>query len=120
EQVRSWWSPGLRPRSIAVLLTRSNADGRAESIVADLRDAGIPVFWTHEDSGSKREVGAAEEAVIVSTVHSAKGLEFPRVIVADFGAQVRDDSRKLLYVGFTRAVDELTVVVDRTSPFRSD
>ena len=53
---------------------------------------------------------------MLSTVHSSKGLEFPKVIVTgmtegksiDTDRRVRD--RKLLYVGFTRAVDELAVI----------
>jgi ATP-dependent exoDNAse (exonuclease V) beta subunit len=58
----------------------------------------------------------------VSTIQSAKGLEFPNVIVCGLGARDNDHitARKLLYVGFTRAVDQLSVIASADSPFRSD
>ena len=60
--------------------------------------------------------------MIVSTIQSAKGLEFPDVVVCGLGAPDGDltAARKLLYVGFTRAVDRLAVVVGADSPFRDD
>ena len=39
------------------------------------------------------------------------------------GLGVRDDlitARKLIYVGFTRAINDLTVIVGKDSPFRDD
>lgn len=54
-----------------------------------------------------------------STIASAKGLEFNRVVVAGLGGR-RDDlisGRKSLYVGFTRAVEELAVVSSKDSVF---
>jgi hypothetical protein len=119
-QVRDWYDPQLRPRSIAVLLTTTDGAKRGQRIVAGLRAAGIPTFWTHEDDWSKDRIGQADEPVVVTTIHSAKGLEFSRVVVAGLAHGLRDEPRKLLYVGFTRAIDELTVVVDRSSPFTRD
>ena len=64
-----------------------------------------------------------DEPVIVSTIQSAKGLEFPKVVVCGLGSSFDRDpqgataTRKLLYVGFTRAVDELTVVTTADNPF---
>lgn len=120
ERVRTWLRPGMPARSIAVLLTRANERGGARRIVEELRGQGVPVFWTHETDRSKDELGAAGEPVVVSTVHSAKGLEFPRVVVADLGSRESSDHRKLLYVAFTRAVDELAVVAARSSPLTRD
>lgn len=118
EQVRAWYRPDLRPRSIAVLLP-GQANGKA--IVSRLRAADIPVFWTHEEKKSKDLIGSTDEAVVVSTIASAKGLEFPRVVVAGLGSRVPyEDARKVLYVAFTRAIDELTVIADRTSPLAAD
>jgi superfamily I DNA/RNA helicase len=75
-----------------------------------------------DNKPNKAQAGSTDAAVIVSTIQSAKGLEFPQVIVCGLGA--RDDdlitARKLLYVGFTRAVDRLSVVAAADSPFRSD
>jgi hypothetical protein len=118
DQVAAWYRPDLRPRSIAVLLPRHHG---AQAIVERLRAADIPVFWTHETSKAKAEIGSSDEAVVVSTIASAKGLEFPQVVVAGLAQSVpHEDVRKLLYVAFTRAIDELTVVADRTSPFAAD
>ena len=56
--------------------------------------------------------GSVNEPVIVSTIHSAKGLEFDRVVIAGLGGRTDDlvSARKTLYVGFTRAIHELAVV----------
>ena len=49
----------------------------------------------------------------LGTVHSAKGLEFPHVIILDGGwsmdVKTMDDERRLYYVGMTRAADTLTL-----------
>jgi superfamily I DNA/RNA helicase len=112
-------------RSVAILTGDQPGErsGRSQAIVRALEAANLAAFWAtdpkHKDN--KDHVGSALEPIIVSTIHSAKGLEFSKVIVAGLG--VGDDpttARKLLYVGFTRAVDELTVVVDRESPFLYD
>jgi hypothetical protein len=109
-------------RSIAVLYgERSPGDSdRGEAVSAALDAAGISHFWVTDPKSqdNKHRAGSAEEPVIVSTIHSAKGLEYPHVIVCGLG--VRDDeitARKLLYVGFTRATSDLTVVTDSASPF---
>ena len=66
-------------------------------------------------------VGSVDEPVILSTVHSAKGLEFRNVIVCGLGMKTdKTTARKLLYVGFTRAVDQLEVITAKSSPFCSD
>ena len=76
------------------------------------------MFWTHERnagrSDAKDKIGAADEPVVVSTIHSAKGLEFSRVVVAGLDHRLHEDQRKVLYVAFTRAVDELAVVAETT------
>ena len=109
-------------RSIAVLYgarTKGDPD-RGEAISAALDAAGISHFWVTDpkNKDNKNHAGSAEEPVIVSTIHSAKGLEYPHVIVCGLG--ISDDevtARKLLYVGFTRATNDLTVITDETSPF---
>ncbi len=71
-----------------------------------------------KERDNKHMAGSTDEPVVVSTIHSAKGLEYPHVIVCGLGA--RDDqttARKLLYVGFTRATHHLSVVTHRGSPF---
>jgi superfamily I DNA/RNA helicase/mRNA-degrading endonuclease RelE of RelBE toxin-antitoxin system len=70
-----------------------------------------------------REIDLASRQVKVMTLHSAKGLEFPIVCLADLDAMARfmpeddeefyewqSEKRRLLYVGMTRAMRGLLVV----------
>jgi hypothetical protein len=120
--VRAAW-----PGSVAVLHGEPQRDRplRPARLVAGLRAAGLPVFWVSDPDapGNKDLAGSAAGAVVVSTIQSAKGLEFDDVVVCGLGARGGADlttARKLLYVGFTRAVERLTVVVARSSPFHDD
>ena len=63
---------------------------------------------------------AERQRLVLATVHSAKGMEYPHVIVLDydlFGPRVGDDNGdraqqecNLLYIAITRAMDRLTLV----------
>ena len=87
--------------------------------------------WEAETDGAELPVGAFSaylvdalreagrdqrlgEGVHLGTVHSAKGMEFPVVILLDGGWQThyqndREEERRLFYVGMTRARDSLVV-----------
>jgi superfamily I DNA/RNA helicase len=74
------------------------------------------------------EVEASSGAVTVSTIHQAKGLEWPAVVIADLKEGVfpskrsaRSESgiieeRRLMYVAMTRAKDRLVLCADPVSP----
>ncbi len=53
--------------------------------------------------------------VTVSTMHKAKGREFDRVVVSLSHRKKQDEWLRLLYVAFTRAKEELTVVTSDAS-----
>lgn len=60
----------------------------------------------------------------LSTIHGAKGLEWPSVVVAGLRveefprkSEPLDEERRLLYVALTRAKDYLTLIGDEASPF---
>jgi hypothetical protein len=94
-----------------------------EEMAKALREAGIPVEWLGEDKG-KRTYRPTENSVKVLTMHSSKGLEFPVVAIPGLGflpGPDRDpeEEAKLLYVGMTRAMDQLIMTWHKDSPFVS-
>jgi superfamily I DNA/RNA helicase len=126
DHVKRLYAPRSRSRSIAILYgeqTPGEKGYRPKLLARALDATSIPYFWVTDPGNreNKALVGSTDEPVILSTIMSAKGLEFPNTIVCGLG--VREDSltaRKLLYVGFTRAVDHLTVITTKRSPFCTD
>ena len=69
------------------------------------------------------ETGDSKERVLLMTLHSAKGLEFPHVYITGMedgifpssmaidgeDSEAEEEERRLAYVGITRAMDELTL-----------
>ncbi len=116
ELLRDWYQPGLPPKSIAILYPSSWERGfhKASALREALGNAGIPVFWLGDtrDKTAKSRFAHAVEPVILSSIHSSKGLEFPDVIMC--GVHRENDSadvnRKLAYVGMTRATTRLAVI----------
>lgn len=133
--------PGRRWSSIAVLartnahLTRFTAALDEEHVpwriagadlapASDVRaeTAGAPVAdGDGADAPTARAADAAPrgDAVVLSTFHRAKGLQWPAVFVTGLAdglvplvssrtKAARDEERRLLYVALTRAEDELT------------
>lgn len=129
-QAQRWYTDRSPSRSIAVLVGHNSDGGARESRIVDaLRESGVPTFWATDwkQQGNKDVVGSAIEPVIVSTIQSAKGLEYPKVVVCGLSAPNDDGSadaaiatRKLLYVAFTRAINELAVVTNSSNPFAAE
>lgn len=122
-QVRAWLTADSSPRSVAVLYA-THGDGRPFKLRTALRQSGLDAFWLSDpqDRGARDRLNAAREPIVMSTIHSSKGLEFPRVVL--FGEPKQeldpDSNRKLAYVAMTRAMQELSVVVSRSHPFLDD
>ncbi len=118
-------------RSIAVLYLDGRTDDRAEQLDQRLREIVPDLLWSNAmrapgSADPKELLGSTESPVVLSTIHSAKGLEFPAVIVCGLGGRpgsgatrLRQD-RRTLYVGLTRAQDELVVVVRSDDMFLVD
>jgi len=126
EQVKEWLAPGLRPREIAVLYGTAYEAGtnRAQLILSTLENERVDVFWLSDpnDKAARDRLPTARAPVILSTIHSAKGLEFPCVVLCGIwrSKEDADANRKLAYVGMTRAREKLTVVSLRDHPLADD
>ncbi|MDB5161390.1 MAG: pcrA [Candidatus Saccharibacteria bacterium] len=99
------------------------------SVAAEYHDAGLSGFL--EEVALVSDIDSAEfgnDTVMLMTLHSAKGLEFPAVFItgleesilphsrALYDANEMEEERRLMYVGMTRAREELYLIyaVERT------
>lgn len=111
------------------IIVRTN-DG-AKQCAAGLHALGVVAAMVNRDS----PIDLGGDAVHVITAHSAKGLEFPAVIVPDVSdrnypgvagdaasqEQVReseDAAKRLLYVALSRACQRLVMITDSEDPSR--
>jgi superfamily I DNA/RNA helicase len=110
--------------SIAVLARNVS---RLSSLAGALRRAGVPITMY-----SAYDFALGSPTVKLSTLHSAKGLEFPVVLIAgldagtvpaivtdedpDTRAEAEGNERRLLYVGMTRAMQELFLLAAKVTP----
>ncbi len=92
----------------------------AKGAPADLRDFLAAFALQDQNDREEDRSQAGEAAVVLLTVHAAKGLEFPTVIVVGLERglfphlraiqdHTIEEERRLLYVALTRARDELVV-----------
>ena len=90
------------------------------SVAAEYQDVGLAGFL--EEVSLISDIDSADlgsDAVVLMTLHSAKGLEFPAVFItgleegvlphsrALYDANEMEEERRLMYVGMTRAREEL-------------
>jgi hypothetical protein len=112
--VERYTGQGVPERDIAVLYPRKQRD-RIDGLFAALKQVGEVCWLTNELDPTARDAFLTRPGVRLTTIHSAKGLEFPVVILAALdqlpnprrGDEVGDSN--LLYVGLTRAMDHLVV-----------
>jgi ATP-dependent DNA helicase RecQ len=108
--VNPWWL------SLKKLLT----DWQTETA-----DAGVPAAecleFVYESLADQRRERRLGQGVLLSTIHSVKGMEFGHVIILDGGwtGQDREEQRRLLYVAMTRAKETLCLMQrsDCRNPF---
>lgn len=94
------------------ILCRTNQTVR--EMIYRLEQKGISAVTFKQGDNSNQELQEKinSQSVKVLTIHSAKGLEFPKVIVAESRWRSAEDLR-LMYVAATRAEDELYWVKGR-------
>ena len=98
---------GMAWRDMAVVYRAEDYDFRP--VLWKLDSYGVP-WIRHKDQG----YGQNHDKVSVITMHSAKGLEFPLVVIPSAqkiqqAAQTDATEAKLLYVAMTRATQELVL-----------
>jgi hypothetical protein len=111
DRLRAANEAGTRWRDMALLtyLKTQRAD-----VVSHLQAANIPV--------SKGLSKHDKDTVNVLTLHGSKGLEFPFVAIPGLGQlplakHDANEQARVLYVGMTRAMNELVMTADRDSEF---
>lgn len=103
---------GVQMSEIAILYFRSRyGDGFSlpEELIRALESRGVMARWLSRDASSKKFYDITTDSVTISTIHSAKGLDFAHVFLAGFEDQATPSYQRLAYVGMTRAREELTI-----------
>jgi len=120
-QVKVWLKNSSKPREIAVLYTFSNSS-RANLLYEGLKNQDIDTFWLSENDEAKELLAENTAPVILSTIDSSKGLEFINVVLCGVWRRRMDsdNNRRLLYVGMTRAMDNLKIMTKKENPFIDD
>jgi superfamily I DNA/RNA helicase len=120
--VRRFKSEGIPDRDVAVLYPRKEGT-RIESLVQALQRTEEVCWITDSANPILRNRFLATPGVRICTIHSAKGLEFPAVIlcgVDQLPSALQGDEAgeaNLLYVGLTRAQDRLVLTWTGSSAF---
>ena len=111
---------GVDPDSIAVMY---GSNAFQKQLYWAFKQAGLPYFGVQQSFQNKRDVIAVHDVVRSSTLQGLKGLEFSRVLLGGVnqvwvpgGGDDTELIKRLLYVGMTRAMDELTITVSGDGP----
>jgi hypothetical protein len=126
-RVKLWLEKGKYPPQEILILyvkkgTNPKDDKYIQAILNALEEAGIEYEWITRNQESKRRFELASAKVKVSTIHSAKGLDFAAVAVVGLSLlpssiEQTEVERKLVYVGLTRARNQLLITYCKNSQF---
>jgi hypothetical protein len=126
-RVKHWIERGHYPANEILVLyvkrgTVSTDDRYIRALLGALDEAGVPYEWIARDQHSKRGLTLDSATVKVSTIHSAKGLDFAAVAMVGVSLlpsspASADAERKLVYVGLTRARESLFITWCKESQF---
>ena len=89
------------------------ASSLPESLLEAVEARGVMARWVARDTTSKRYFDITTDSVCISTIHSAKGLDFSHVFLLgmDRLQPEKPRQRRLAYVGMTRAREHLTLAI---------
>lgn len=122
-QVARWAEEAPAGERIAVLYASSRSVN-PRKIRDRLAGRGIHVFWLTDPSDPKAKDALPESTadLILSTTHSAKGLEFPRAVLCGLWRDDEEETanRMTVYVGMTRAQNHLAVVYPQDGPLAQE
>lgn len=122
ETVTAWLREGVPAQEIAVLYRYHN---QLDAVLDELKANQIPVWAPYIDDD---EQGAR---VVVRSVHSAKGLEYDRVILIGWNdgsmptwrvnrdSQLIEEERRIAYVAITRARENVLITYPLERELRS-
>jgi len=127
KEVGKWLTEGESPGDIAVLYGSKSAGDFpwTDKLRFAFDRAGVPWYWpTDPADQAKHLVGSRNDAVMICTVHSAKGLEFKNVILCGYlnmlPSEEPETNRRLIYVGMTRAKERLVLSASGNHPYIAD
>jgi superfamily I DNA/RNA helicase len=119
ETIRNFHGSGEYPLSeMAVLYLGGRTKGKVLSLPlifrTKLESRGIMTNWIAEDYRTKRSYDITTDMVSISTIDSAKGLDYACVFLIGLDELDRDDMpeaeiRRLVYTGITRARHRLFI-----------
>jgi len=103
--LQKWHDDGVAWRDMAIIYVHHKRQG--SMLAGDLNAVNIPHLVLNSPK-TKKMYDRDVDQVTVLTIHSSKGLEFPRVIMLGLGALSGESEKEyehasLLYVGMTRA-----------------
>ncbi len=94
-----------------------------DSICRELAKHDLPYYWITENADTKRNFKRFEETIKLSTIDSAKGLDFRAVFIVNIENMpfhLEDNEERevaLLYIGMTRALEWLYLTYSGDSKF---
>lgn len=121
EEAKLLVDDGTGPKQLAMLCMGNR---QAIELERRLRAEGMEFFFVTDPQSKQNpdHVAEAQEAIILSTVYSAKGMEFPNVVLCctPRDRQELDSLRSAIYVGMTRATERLLVFAENDHPLAGD
>lgn len=116
--LKKWHDDNISWSDMAVIYCHHSF---GEALMHELNKNSIPNIWMG-DAKNRRNYNPIENKVLLVTRQSSKGLEFPRVIVANLG-DLKDDENtmaeetRLLYVAMTRAQEYLLITASKINGY---